>query len=138
MQKPLWCLNYPAHSCENARDYYFLGQLPYLTAAESLIYEVSLKIVILLFLYGFGFFLSASYICSVPLTERLTHRICSFAIYMVSVSTAGHNTRYTHSEYFLSNFIWRVPYLLEKSFESVEGTCLRFLSWKLFSDCCYF
>ncbi|KAJ9170953.1 hypothetical protein P3X46_019012 [Hevea brasiliensis] len=39
LEKPLWCLNYPAHSCENARDYYFLGQLPYLTAAESLIYE---------------------------------------------------------------------------------------------------
>lgn len=39
-QKPLWCAQDLAISCSN-RDYYFLGQLPYLTGAESLIYEVS-------------------------------------------------------------------------------------------------
>ncbi|XP_043805119.1 two pore calcium channel protein 1 isoform X2 [Manihot esculenta] len=39
LEKPLWCSNYPEHSCDNSRDYFFLGQLPYLTAAESLIYE---------------------------------------------------------------------------------------------------
>ncbi|XP_047341814.1 two pore calcium channel protein 1-like [Impatiens glandulifera] len=38
-EKPLWCIkNSSGISCNN-REYYFLGQLPYLTAAESLIYE---------------------------------------------------------------------------------------------------
>ncbi|EPS71686.1 hypothetical protein M569_03071, partial [Genlisea aurea] len=34
LEKPLWC----SEACSD-RDYYFLGQLPYLTSAESLIYE---------------------------------------------------------------------------------------------------
>ncbi|KAI5652642.1 hypothetical protein M9H77_29829 [Catharanthus roseus] len=38
-EKPLWCSRYSAHSCSD-RSYYFLGQLPYLMGAESLIYEV--------------------------------------------------------------------------------------------------
>ncbi|XP_057954459.1 two pore calcium channel protein 1A [Malania oleifera] len=38
LEKPLWCAKYAAASCNN-RDYYFLGQLPYLTGIESLIYE---------------------------------------------------------------------------------------------------
>lgn len=38
-QKPLWCSKYSAHSCTD-REYFFLGQLPYLTITESLIYEV--------------------------------------------------------------------------------------------------
>ena len=42
MQKPLWCTNYSTDSC-NDRDYYFLGQLPYLTGEESLIYEVRVR-----------------------------------------------------------------------------------------------
>lgn len=37
-EKPMWCTQDAAISC-NDRDYYFLGQLPYLTGAESLIYE---------------------------------------------------------------------------------------------------
>lgn len=37
-EKPLWCMQYTAYSCNN-REYYFLGQLPYLTGAGSLIYE---------------------------------------------------------------------------------------------------
>ena len=41
MQKPLWCAKYSGHPCNN-RDYYYLGQLPYLTGAESLVYEVEL------------------------------------------------------------------------------------------------
>lgn len=39
IQKPLWCAKYTVDSCRN-RDYYYLGQLPYLTGAESIIYEV--------------------------------------------------------------------------------------------------
>ncbi|CAL5403663.1 unnamed protein product [Camellia sinensis] len=38
LEKPLWCAEYSAYSCSN-REYYFLGQLPYLTGAESLVYE---------------------------------------------------------------------------------------------------
>ncbi|EXB37992.1 Two pore calcium channel protein 1 [Morus notabilis] len=39
LEKPLWCYkSTTAYSCSD-RDYYFLGQLPYLTGWESLIYE---------------------------------------------------------------------------------------------------
>ncbi|XP_024022354.1 two pore calcium channel protein 1A [Morus notabilis] len=39
IEKPLWCYkSTTAYSCSD-RDYYFLGQLPYLTGWESLIYE---------------------------------------------------------------------------------------------------
>lgn len=38
VQKPLWCTSSAYSSCD--RDYFFLGQLPYLTGAESLIFEV--------------------------------------------------------------------------------------------------
>ncbi|KAL8088186.1 hypothetical protein AgCh_038101 [Apium graveolens] len=38
-EKPLWCSQDAAAISCNNRDYYFLGQLPYLTGAESLIYE---------------------------------------------------------------------------------------------------
>ncbi|KAL4620409.1 hypothetical protein ACB092_06G151900 [Castanea dentata] len=47
LEKPLWCTNYSTDSC-NDRDYYFLGQLPYLTGGESLIYEgISLFILVI-------------------------------------------------------------------------------------------
>ncbi|CAM8884818.1 unnamed protein product [Rhodiola kirilowii] len=38
LEKPLWCAKYSLDSC-NDREYFFLGQLPYLTSVESLIYE---------------------------------------------------------------------------------------------------
>ncbi|XP_027344097.1 two pore calcium channel protein 1 isoform X2 [Abrus precatorius] len=38
LEKPLWCKKISAHSCKD-REYFFLGQLPYLTDAECLIYE---------------------------------------------------------------------------------------------------
>ncbi|XVE66198.1 hypothetical protein DITRI_Ditri08aG0061300 [Diplodiscus trichospermus] len=38
-EKPLWCLRSSSYSCSD-REYFFLGQLPYLTATESLIFEV--------------------------------------------------------------------------------------------------
>ncbi|KAK2370612.1 two pore calcium channel protein [Trifolium repens] len=37
LEKPLWCEK-TTHSC-NDREYFFLGELPYLTAAECIIYE---------------------------------------------------------------------------------------------------
>ncbi|XP_015573991.1 two pore calcium channel protein 1 [Ricinus communis] len=39
LEKPLWCSNNQSgHPCTD-REYFYLGQLPYLTTAESLIYE---------------------------------------------------------------------------------------------------
>ncbi|XP_010689009.1 two pore calcium channel protein 1A [Beta vulgaris subsp. vulgaris] len=38
LEKPLWCGNYNEHSC-NDRDFFYLGELPYLNGVESLIYE---------------------------------------------------------------------------------------------------
>ncbi|KAI4333961.1 hypothetical protein L6164_018707 [Bauhinia variegata] len=38
LEKPLWCAKSTTYSC-NDREYFFLGQLPYLTGTESLIYE---------------------------------------------------------------------------------------------------
>ncbi|KAK1566935.1 hypothetical protein Q3G72_006282 [Acer saccharum] len=39
LEKPLWCSRTATtYSC-NDRDYFYLGQLPYLTGAESLVYE---------------------------------------------------------------------------------------------------
>ncbi|XP_068638462.1 two pore calcium channel protein 1A-like [Aristolochia californica] len=46
-EKPLWCGKYPSYSCQQ-REFFFLGQLPYLSSAESLAYE-SITLVILLF-----------------------------------------------------------------------------------------
>ncbi|MED6139115.1 mitochondrial thiamine pyrophosphate transporter [Stylosanthes scabra] len=46
LEKPLWCENYTTPSCSD-REYFFLGQLPYLTDAECLIYE-GLAIVVLI------------------------------------------------------------------------------------------
>lgn len=45
LQKPLWCARYSADAC-NERDYFYLGQLPYLTGAESLLFEVSIRTVL--------------------------------------------------------------------------------------------
>ncbi|CAL4955165.1 unnamed protein product [Urochloa decumbens] len=45
LEKPLWCQKYAPHTCDQ-RDFYFLGQLPYLSKTESLIYE-GLTLVIL-------------------------------------------------------------------------------------------
>ncbi|KAI3876336.1 hypothetical protein MKX03_032934 [Papaver bracteatum] len=40
LEKPLWCEQYNStHSCNDNRDYFFLGQLPYLSVPQSLIYE---------------------------------------------------------------------------------------------------
>ncbi|RYR43371.1 hypothetical protein Ahy_A08g039791 isoform H [Arachis hypogaea] len=46
LERPLWCENYTKPSCSD-REYFFLGQLPYLTNAECLIYE-GLTVVVLI------------------------------------------------------------------------------------------
>ncbi|XP_034210282.1 two pore calcium channel protein 1 isoform X2 [Prunus dulcis] len=38
LEKPLWCARYTEYTCSD-RDYYYLGELPYLNAVESLIFE---------------------------------------------------------------------------------------------------
>ncbi|WVZ69278.1 hypothetical protein U9M48_018091 [Paspalum notatum var. saurae] len=45
LEKPLWCQKYGPQTCDQ-RDIYFLGQLPYLSKVESLVYE-GLTLVIL-------------------------------------------------------------------------------------------
>ncbi|KAL7000402.1 mitochondrial thiamine pyrophosphate transporter [Sarracenia purpurea var. burkii] len=50
VEKPLWCTNYSAKSCSN-REYYFLGQLPYLTGAESLVYEGVTLIILIIHIF---------------------------------------------------------------------------------------
>ncbi|GAA0161530.1 ion channel [Lithospermum erythrorhizon] len=50
LEKPLWCSKYSTVSCSD-RDYYFLGQLPYLTSAESLIYEAVTLTVLLVHIF---------------------------------------------------------------------------------------
>ncbi|KAF2576048.1 hypothetical protein F2Q70_00000174 [Brassica cretica] len=42
-EQPLWCENKPTPSCKD-RDYYYLGELPYLTNAESIIFEARSRI----------------------------------------------------------------------------------------------
>ncbi|XP_042971938.1 two pore calcium channel protein 1A-like isoform X1 [Carya illinoinensis] len=46
LEKPLWCTNYFKYSCNN-REYFYLGQLPYLTGAASLIYEATTLIILI-------------------------------------------------------------------------------------------
>ncbi|CAL0323640.1 unnamed protein product [Lupinus luteus] len=55
LEKPLWCENNTTHSCKD-REYFFLGELPYLTAVECIIYEG-----IILFLITIHTFFPISY-----------------------------------------------------------------------------
>ncbi|KAI3949410.1 hypothetical protein MKW92_040471 [Papaver armeniacum] len=56
LEKPLWCEQYNStHSCNDNRDYFFLGQLPYLSVPQSLIYEgITLVVLTLHTLFPFG------------------------------------------------------------------------------------
>ncbi|XP_014510519.1 two pore calcium channel protein 1 [Vigna radiata var. radiata] len=47
LEKPLWCKKLATHSC-NDREYFYLGQLPYLTDAECLIYEAIALLVLII------------------------------------------------------------------------------------------
>ncbi|KAK9285308.1 hypothetical protein L1049_024499 [Liquidambar formosana] len=47
LEKPLWCARYTVYSCSD-REYFFLGQLPYLNGVESLIYEGTTLIVLMI------------------------------------------------------------------------------------------
>lgn len=54
-ERPLWCARYSEVSC-NDRGYYFLGQLPYLTSTESLVFEVvSFVVLVVHIIYPISF-----------------------------------------------------------------------------------
>ncbi|XP_058101037.1 two pore calcium channel protein 1B [Magnolia sinica] len=38
LEKPLWCAKYIPYTCHD-REYFYLGELPYLTSVQSLVYE---------------------------------------------------------------------------------------------------
>ncbi|KAH1222592.1 Two pore calcium channel protein 1 [Glycine max] len=57
LEKPLWCKKLTTNSC-NDREYFFLGQLPYLTDAECLIYEVFSLLVLVADVMLYALFLS--------------------------------------------------------------------------------
>ncbi|CAH9126824.1 unnamed protein product [Cuscuta epithymum] len=46
LEKPLWCSKQSLHSCTD-REFYFLGQLVYLTRTEALVYEVFTLVVLM-------------------------------------------------------------------------------------------
>ncbi|CDP14785.1 unnamed protein product [Coffea canephora] len=55
LEKPLWCSKYSVHTCSD-REYFFLGQLPFLTSTESLIYEgVTLLILVVHILFPLSY-----------------------------------------------------------------------------------
>ncbi|KAK1405337.1 Two-pore calcium channel [Heracleum sosnowskyi] len=64
LEKPLWCSQNLAISC-NDRDYYFLGQLPYLDGAGSLIFEGITLVILIVHMFfpisyeGFNLYLKS-------------------------------------------------------------------------------
>ncbi|XP_078438900.1 two-pore channel 1 [Wolffia australiana] len=55
IEKPLWCSSNGEHSCRD-REYFFLGELPYLTVSQSIIYEgVTLLVLIVYTFYPITF-----------------------------------------------------------------------------------
>ncbi|XP_071904965.1 two pore calcium channel protein 1B isoform X4 [Coffea arabica] len=63
--KPLWCSKYSAHTCSD-REYFFLGQLPFLTTTESLIYEVLLLLIMVADILVYVLYLSPVAFNSLP------------------------------------------------------------------------
>ncbi|GMY10100.1 two pore calcium channel protein 1A-like isoform X6 [Fagus crenata] len=57
LEKPLWCTNYSTDSC-NDREYYYLGELPYLSVEESLIYEVAFLLILVADILVYALYLS--------------------------------------------------------------------------------
>ncbi|XP_071904964.1 two pore calcium channel protein 1B isoform X2 [Coffea arabica] len=65
LEKPLWCSKYSAHTCSD-REYFFLGQLPFLTTTESLIYEVLLLLIMVADILVYVLYLSPVAFNSLP------------------------------------------------------------------------
>ncbi|XP_065628022.1 two pore calcium channel protein 1A-like isoform X2 [Quercus suber] len=113
--KPLWCTNYSTDSC-NDRDYYFLGQLPYLTGGESLIYEG-----ISLFILVIHTFFPISYEGYCLYCESLLNRlkvallliwVADLLVYALYLSSGGFDylpfriAPYIRVVFFMLNFSW--------------------------------
>lgn len=96
MQKPLWCEKYSADSCSN-REYYFLGQLPYLTSVESLVYEVTLFFIRQIVLH-FNCFITV--VTTFFLLGTVVTIITTFFVIVLcdffSTSCAGFNSCHSH------------------------------------------
>ncbi|XP_028761689.1 two pore calcium channel protein 1B [Neltuma alba] len=60
LEKPLWCDKYTAYSCDD-REHFFLGQLPYLTGTECVIYE-GITLIVLIVHTFFPIFYEGSWI----------------------------------------------------------------------------
>ncbi|CAN1231205.1 Two pore calcium channel protein 1 [Linum perenne] len=57
LEKPLWCANCTSDCCQD-RDYFYLGQLPFLNSMETLIYEVVCLAILVADLLVYGLYLS--------------------------------------------------------------------------------
>ncbi|KAF5950165.1 hypothetical protein HYC85_012158 [Camellia sinensis] len=79
LEKPLWCDEHSAYSCNN-REYYFLGQLPYLTGAESLVYEVIFILILVADLLVYALYLSPVAFYSLPLRIAPYIRVVFFIL----------------------------------------------------------
>ncbi|KAM0855826.1 hypothetical protein ACQ4PT_049531 [Festuca glaucescens] len=85
LEKPLWCRKKAAHACDQ-RDLYFLGQLPYFSKIESLIYEILLLFIlacdILVFAFSAQPFRVAPYIRVAFLIMTIRElRMCAITLY---------------------------------------------------------
>ncbi|XP_051135328.1 two pore calcium channel protein 1A [Andrographis paniculata] len=91
LEKPLWC----TENCNN-RDYYFLGELPFLTTAESLVYEgVTLLILVVHILFpvsyeGFNIFWKS--VLNRLKVLFLVILIVDLSVYIVYLSPAAFDT----------------------------------------------
>ncbi|KAK4484444.1 hypothetical protein RD792_007026 [Penstemon davidsonii] len=74
-EKPLWC----SKDCNN-RDYYYLGQLPYLTSAESIVYEVLLLLVVIVDLSVYIIYISPVAFYTLPFRIAPYTRVVYFAL----------------------------------------------------------
>ncbi|GER42417.1 two pore calcium channel protein 1 [Striga asiatica] len=75
LEKPLWC----GKECSD-REYYYLGELPYLTGTESLIYEVLLLLVLALDLSVYAIYVSPVAFYTLPFRIAPYIRVVFFVL----------------------------------------------------------
>ncbi|KAM1413183.1 hypothetical protein ACFXTO_025812 [Malus domestica] len=93
LEKPLWCYRYTdtVYTCSD-RDYFYLGQLPYLNSLESLIYEGITLIVLIVHIFfpisyeGFLYWKNPLTIFKVTCLLILVADMLVYALYVSSVA----------------------------------------------------
>ncbi|KAB2604397.1 two pore calcium channel protein 1-like [Pyrus ussuriensis x Pyrus communis] len=93
LEKPLWCYRYTdsVYTCSD-RDYFYLGQLPYLNSPESLIYEGITLIVLIVHIFfpisyeGFLYWKNPLTIFKVTCLLILVADMLVYALYVSSVA----------------------------------------------------